>query len=71
MAAQFRKAGHGAHPTAQDPQPTVSTTEAATLLDARTRELADARAQQQATSEILRLVSEAPSDLEKIFATIL
>jgi signal transduction histidine kinase/ActR/RegA family two-component response regulator len=34
-------------------------------------ELDEALAQQKATGEILRLISEAPSDLERIFSTIL
>jgi GAF domain-containing protein len=40
-------------------------------LDERTRELAEARQQQLATSEILRVISSFPGDLEPIFQSIL
>src|SRR3954469_4250953 len=40
-------------------------------LDQRTRELAEARQQQRATSEILRVISSFPDALEPIFQSIL
>ncbi|MCL4184993.1 MAG: GAF domain-containing protein, partial [Burkholderiaceae bacterium] len=40
-------------------------------LDARTRELDEAREQQAATSEILRVISRSPSDVQSVFDTII
>ncbi len=39
-------------------------------LDQRTRELAEAREQQAATAEILRIISGSPTDVQQVFDTI-
>ena len=39
-------------------------------LDRRTRELAEAREQQAATGEILRVISNSPTDVQPVFDTI-
>jgi signal transduction histidine kinase len=40
------------------------------MLEQRTRELAEAREQQAATSEILRVISNSPDDMQPVFDTI-
>jgi hypothetical protein len=40
-------------------------------LEARTRELSEARAQEAATAEVLRIISSAPGSLQPVFETIL
>ena len=39
-------------------------------LDQRTRELREARAQQAATAEILRIISGSPTEVQQVFDTI-
>ena len=51
-------------------QPRDSNEDLERLLEQRARELTEAREQQTATSEILRVISNSPNDVQPVFDTI-
>jgi GAF domain-containing protein/DNA-binding response OmpR family regulator len=55
----------------QRPRKRLSTADLQRRLDDRTRELAEARAQQAASSEVLRVIASSPGDLQPVFESIL
>src|SRR5215472_17123339 len=65
-AAQSRRGG-----SARKSEPASAKTALQDCLDRKTRELDEALQQQAAASEVLRLISTSPGDLQKIFAVIL
>jgi GAF domain-containing protein/DNA-binding response OmpR family regulator/anti-sigma regulatory factor (Ser/Thr protein kinase) len=56
---------------AQRPRKRLSTADLQRRLDDRTRELAETRAQQAASSEVLRVIGSSPGDLQPVFESIL